>query len=292
MNRTEKLKNTVNRFFSPRLRMRIYSIPFMICYQWFIKGYDNSNPDIFKYIEIETINRCNGTCSFCPVNATLPQRPFYKMSESVFYKIIDELGELHYKGELRLYSNNEPFLDDRIITFAQYAKSHLEKAFICIYTNGTLLSVPLVKEICEFIDMLVIDDYSDDGMTISDNLVPVIEYCKEHKNIGKKVIYVKRNKKEVLTSRGGQAPNFTKLNNIQRYKGCFLPFKQMVIRPDGKCSLCCNDALGRYTLGDVTEQTLIDIWQSDRYVSIRKKMIEEGRKSLELCEKCDTHIIV
>ena len=28
-------------------------------------------------IEIETINRCNGICPFCPINANEPQRPYY-----------------------------------------------------------------------------------------------------------------------------------------------------------------------------------------------------------------------
>lgn len=28
----------------------------------------------------------------------------------------------------------------------------------------------------------------------------------------------------------------------------------MVVRPDGKVSLCCNDALGTMTLGDLTKE--------------------------------------
>ena len=43
-----------------------------------------------KEIEIETVNRCNGKCSFCPVNANEPQREYAKMSTELFYKIIQE----------------------------------------------------------------------------------------------------------------------------------------------------------------------------------------------------------
>lgn len=32
------------------------------------------NLDFPTEIEIETINRCNGTCAFCPVNVNMPQR--------------------------------------------------------------------------------------------------------------------------------------------------------------------------------------------------------------------------
>ena len=272
--------------------MKLYSIPFRFSYNKYIKDLDLNNLELFKYIEIETVNRCNGTCSFCPVNAALPQRPFYKMKEELFHKIIGELEELDYSGELRLYSNNEPFLDDRILEFARYAREHVVNAFICIYTNGTLLSVENVSEICNSLDMLVIDDYSEDGVKISERLKPIIDYCRKEGLLGKKVRVFTRKRNEVLTTRGGQAPNTIGLSKKQQYPGCFLPFKQMVIRPDGKCSLCCNDALGKYTLGDTNRQTLVEIWNSDIYQSVRTKMISGGRNKLKLCDKCDTHIIV
>lgn len=49
---------------------------------------DIDNVDLFLRIDIETINRCNGTCPFCPVNAKAEQRPYAKMSEDLFKKNI------------------------------------------------------------------------------------------------------------------------------------------------------------------------------------------------------------
>lgn len=40
------------------------------------EGLLNDEFPLFKNIEIETINRCNGSCSFCPVNKKENQRPF------------------------------------------------------------------------------------------------------------------------------------------------------------------------------------------------------------------------
>ncbi len=60
----------------------------------------------------------------------------------------------------------------------------------------------------------------------------------------------------------------------------------MVIRPDGKVSLCCNDALGQMTLGDVNEKSLQEIWFSNEYSLIREKTVK-GRNNIELCSICD-----
>ena len=51
---------------------------------------------LFNNIEIETVNRCNGTCSFCPVNKNQDPREYKKMPEELFKKIIKELKEINY----------------------------------------------------------------------------------------------------------------------------------------------------------------------------------------------------
>lgn len=68
---------------------------------------------------------------------------------------------------------------------------------------------------------------------------------------------------------------------------CILPFKQIIIRPDGKLSLCSNDALGKYTLGDITTHSLVECWTSMEYMSVRKKIML-GRSECELCRACDS----
>ena len=44
-------------------------------------------------VEIETLNRCNNDCSFCPVNRHDDTREFHKMSENMFYNIIEQLED-------------------------------------------------------------------------------------------------------------------------------------------------------------------------------------------------------
>ena len=99
------------------------------------------NKFVIQEIEVETVNRCNGICPFCPVNVNEPQRPYAKMSDELFKKIINELHDMDYNGTLSLYSNNEPFIDERIIDFYKYARKMIPNARLSIFTNGSLLTL-------------------------------------------------------------------------------------------------------------------------------------------------------
>lgn len=243
---------------------------------------------LFHHVEIETINRCNGTCSFCPINALIDPREKKVMSDELFHKIIDELAELNYSGRLALFSNNEPLLDSRIIEFHKYARQKLPYARMHLYTNGTLLNFDKFLVLLEILDELIIDNYQQDLKLIPISKM-IVKYANEHPEIKKKVTIVLRKPNEILTSRGGDAPNRTQVN-IQKHISCIYPFQQMVIRPDGKASLCCNDPLGKCTLGDVSKNKLVDVWNGEMYNKVRQS-IKEGRENFGHCKNCDTFVL-
>lgn len=270
------------------LRQKIYTIPYAVFINGFMRKIDVEKVPLFSYIEIETINRCNGKCRFCPVNVNEPQRPYAKMSEDIFNKIIQELNELEYAGEIHLFSNNEPLLDERIFQFAKIARTEVKNAYITIYTNGSLLTTDKAQELCKYVDLLVVDNYEEDGK-LPTHLEQIKKLCNSDNNLKKKLVFDNKNPESILSSRGGLAPNKRKASLFGVERGCIYPYRQMVVRPDGKCSLCCNDALGKYTLGDVKEQPLVEVWNSKEYLEIRKTMKSKGRRGLRLCDSCDTH---
>lgn len=231
----------------------------------------NKYTPLFQYIEIETINRCNGVCSFCPVNCRVDPRTRTLMDMELFHKIIDELAGLNYEGSLCTFSNNEPLLDKRIVELNRYARKKLPKARMHLFTNGTLLTVELFLQLIEYLDELIIDNYNQELKLIEINKV-IAEYVEKHPELKKKVTIVLRKQNEILTSRGGDAPN---RENIVSFPGhrCALPFEQMVIRPDGKVSLCCNDPLGKNTLGDASKESLLEIWFGEKYKRVSDREI-------------------
>lgn len=251
----------------------------------YVKSVDLEHVSLPVEVEIETVNRCNGSCPFCPVNVDEPQRPYAKMEEFLFYKIVDELREMNYSGNFALFSNNEPFLDERLVEFARYAREKLPNAFCHLYTNGSLLTVEKLLAIEPYLNRMIIDNYND-KQRLNKNVILINEILESRPELKKKIIISMRMQNEILNSRGGMAPN--KKNKAKRSRAkCVLPFQQLIIRPDGKVSLCCADALGKYTMGDLSKSTIKEIWFSHEYMVVRKKMKKTGRKALYLCNKCD-----
>lgn len=243
---------------------------------------------LFDHVEIETYNRCNGLCSFCPVSVRNEIRPEKRMTKALFEKIIKELSEINYAGKICLFSNNEPFLDSNIIEYHKFARQLLPNARFHLFTNGTLLTVEKFKKIIDYLDELIIDNYNQE-LHLNISVRNIYEYCKKHEELKHKVTIIMRKQDEILTSRGGDAPNRNDIVDVSN-DGCVMPFYQLIIRPDGKVSLCCNDPLGRTTLGDVNEASICDIWYGDKHKNIAY-MISKGRANFGQCKNCDTFYI-
>lgn len=248
-----------------------------------INDCENKQPPYFTSIEIETINKCNGVCEFCPVNKNADTRKYHKMDANLFYSIINQLKEIDYDGRVALFSNNEPFLDNRIEEFAKFTRENLPKAYIYLNTNATLLTLDRFKEIISFINGITIGNYNAD-LVLNETTKTIMDYCKSNTAAEKKVKVFIVNPKAVRLTRGGQSPNNNKKEILPI--SCILPWKQLVIRPTGEISLCCQDALGKYTLGDLNHQSIKEIWHSESYKKIRQS-IREGRKNIDLCKYCD-----
>lgn len=243
---------------------------------------------LFKLIEIETYNRCNGVCSFCPVSIGNEKRPLKRMDEGLFRKIIDQLSEMGYSGRLATFSNNEPFLDKRIVSFNRYAREKLPKARMHLFTNGTVLKLDAFIEVMNYLDEIVIDNYNQE-LKLIPSVKKIVEYCEEHPKMKEKVTVYRRKPCEVLTSRGGDAPNREKTDYVASF-GCVMPFRQMVVRPDGKVSLCCNDPYGKYTMGDLTKENIRDVWYGEKFKKVREAM-QKGRENYGRCRYCDTLLL-
>lgn len=239
---------------------------------------------LFNHVEIETVNRCNGNCSFCPVSVKNDTRDYCEMSWELFERIIVQLAELNYDGRLALFSNNEPFLDKTIVEKHRYAREKCPNARMHLFTNGTLLTLNKFLDIIPYLDELVIDNYNQ-KLELIKPCIEIRDYCELHPELKSKVTIVLRKQQEILSNRGGDAPNRTDSVSYPTAK-CVLPFKQMIIRPDGKVSLCCNDPLGRNTLADLTKETLVEAWNNPRFQMVRN-CLHEGRGNWKHCVGCD-----
>lgn len=247
----------------------------------------NGTWPLFGTIEIETLNRCNNVCSFCPVNKNADTREYKKMELDLFVKIMEKLKAAQYQGSIGIYSNNEPFLDERICEIARITKDYMPDNHLYLYTNGILLTVENFKDIMQYLDRMYIDNYND-ALKLIKPVQAIHQYAKQDAAYKDKVRIRLRKLHDVLFTRGGQAPNRKEEQIRSLSFGCLLPFRQMVVRPDGKVSLCCNDALGKMTMGDLNTQSIEEVWNSPQYRAIRLSLAHGRENVTPLCTSCDS----
>ena len=241
--------------------------------------------ELFNYVEIETVNRCNGACSFCPANKNIDSRPFAKMSEDTFKKIIDELAELQFGGTVAYYSTNEPFMDNRIIDFIRYGASKVKNAEHIIFTNGTLLNKEKFQALIDSgLNYILIDNYNDE-LKLNPNIKEIYDEYK-NKEFPLKCEIRYRLNDEVLNARGGVSPNGQKIKEPLNAL-CYFPFEQLIIRADASVSLCCIDSLQKCTVGNTKEQTLEEIWFGEKHFGYLNSIRNNFRKDIEICRECD-----
>ena len=243
-------------------------------------------PD-FCTIEIETQNRCNNDCPFCPVNRHNDTRKPKVMGEDIFYTLIEQLRAMNYHGTISLFSNNEPLLDGRILNFIAYARKTLPNARHALYTNGLLLDKEKFSSLVANLDLLIIDNYND-NFEFNPPIKKVLDETPQPYDFKCDVQISLRKKNQKLDTRAGSAPNrINEENKFRPQSPCILPFTQMIVRPDGTIAKCCNDPLTKITLGDLRRQTLREIWRGKAYQELRKEMYFNGRQNISGCEFCD-----
>ena len=246
----------------------------------------NGEPPMPLVVNLETINRCNSTCSFCTANKNAEKRPYKRMEEGLFYSIIDQLRDWGYKGHLTLYGNNEPFLDTRIVEFHKYCREQLPHCFIFLSTNGLVLTVDKVKEIIPYVNQLIINNYCRD-MKLHDNVKEIYEYARSHQEEFRDVelLVQMRYMDAVLTNRAGSAPNKKNTQKVIR-ETCLMPYTDMFIFPDGRMGICCCDNFEATTLADLRKTPLREAWNSLEYQKIRQG-IRASRGEYDFCKYCD-----
>lgn len=242
---------------------------------------------IFKMVNIETVNRCNGTCAFCPANIKSEKRELKIMTQDLFEKIIMELKSLKWQGRVFLNVNNEPLIDKNIIERASFTKKQLgDKVTVSMFTNGKLLTIDKLVSLVGGVDELIINNYSESYRLNSKN-TELYKYVKSNlpQFRSMNIIINRRYVHEILATRAGNAPNKkTRNNNVTT--PCIYPYTDITIFPDGKVGLCCNDCYEVTTYGDINSQSLVDIWLSNGLREVRSHM-KQGRLNVPFCVECD-----
>jgi sulfatase maturation enzyme AslB (radical SAM superfamily) len=261
---------------------------------------ENVAPDI--HVEINT--DCNLKCPFCPQSSN--PRPARYMTRSAFLLLVDRLKDLKCKDKVILLDvNNEPFLHPLLLEFCKIVAENLPNWKCHMITNGSLVT----KGDLDFMSKLdpspslLVDDYTP-NRSVSEHfkrmcldlnsperihLYDVTE-CKHVEESRHNQLWIGlalRSLDEKFGNRAGNQPGYGDRYLLYRRFACTFPFTAMFVTPELRAYLCCNDYQHEMIMGDLSRQSVMEIWKNERYRDIRRRMLATQREDISLCSRCD-----
>ncbi len=271
------------------------------------KDDDKDKAPVLKVIQIQTIDMCNRSCDFCPNKYDI-RKTGNIMREDIFYKILDELKKIKFKGRISTYLMNEPLLDSRLPELIQTIRREFPANLIFLNSNGDkIYSSSLRNRLAESgLDALHINCY--DGKEEYKKKVEVVESWaeKDHRikvhHSGSMRKMEERNgslnvrvkcftkPKAKFWNRAGYIPSVAPKRKHKLRGKCNFPFEQLYINYLGQAVLCCSDYKFEVVFGSVVEQSLMEIWNSRGYRMYRAHHEKGNVSELPLCRSCNRTI--
>ncbi len=232
----------------------------------------------FKKIYIEITNICNLKCPFCPPH----NRENKYMSFDEFKTILDKIKP--YTNYIYLHVKGEPMLHPDFDKFVKYAFD--EGFFVNVTTNGTLLENHL--NVTKFIRQLNISLHATND----------IEIFKKANEINDCIVNFRIwNGKDIIPTNYSLGENhFISLQNefewpdiskesMEKNGYCHATKDHIAILVDGTVVPCCLDNNGDINLGNIFNQELEDILNSERFIKMQEGF--KNRVCVEkLCQNC------
>lgn len=266
---------------------------------------------LFNWIEISPIDACNRKCVFCPKSdSKIAPDTYNVMDNKHIEKLAKELKSINYTGTIVFAGYGEPILDKSIFEKI----SILSK--ICnveITTNGDPLNKKnLIRLMESGISKIVVSLYDGPEQIEKFNKLFISAGIDEKK-------YVLRDRwyKEdegwglMVTNRAGtldienknlpqkddgyglmvtnKASALVQENRnlpLKKDMSCYYAHYSMMIDWNGNCYLCPHDWQRKMIAGNITNQNIIDIWNSEILKKYRTNL-GEGKRVDDPCKKCN-----
>jgi len=237
------------------------------------------------WIELSLIDVCNRKCVFCPkANEDIAPDTYQSMSRMMIDKIHDQLSEINFSGTVSLCGYGEPLLHKDI----NYIVEKLSKiSKVEIITNGDVLTSKKLQALyLSKVSKVLVSMY--DGP----EQIEKFEKIAREANVPKETFilrdrwYDKYNDFGVkLTNRAGTISEGNQ-DKINKYKKCFYPTYQFLIDWNGNIYLCPQDWQRRMPMGNMLQETILEIWTGKIISKFRKNLIK-GNRCDKPCAKCN-----
>ena len=275
-----------------------------------------------KYIHIETVSTCNARCIMCGID--FDSKPKRLMGDELFAKLAAEIGEHRDRVEKVMpYLDGEPLIDKKIPARIRLLKDAGVK-LVNISSNTSLLDEEHahalleagLDEIYMTIDSLKPEIYEairvrlkfDTVMANAQRFIALRDRLRPQLRVRVQMIRQELNKDEpedfirfwraVLKPTDQiviqKAHNWANAVGVMKFGDeddvnafpCQAPFGTMVVHVDGTVPLCCMDTTSRHPVGDLTRQSMADIWHGAAMERYRQLHLDGRRAEIDICDGC------
>lgn len=269
---------------------------------------------------IEPTDQCNIDCIMCPAKYN---RTDGYIDFKLYTRIIEQAKNA--VKAILLYFRGEPLLHPNLIEMIEYAKENTN-AKVILSTNATLLTKELCEKIIRSkLDDIVfsIDGYTkqiyeqikhganyDHVIKNVHDLITLKSEMRSKLNVVIRLVKLNQNEAEIeafkrkwrklgcivdiswFNTWANQIPNYNdfsdKFNpNLSHSRTpCADLWFKCVVNYEGEVILCCHDFMETEMLGNLKEQKLLDIWNSEKIRLFRNIHRKAMFNKLGLCHNC------
>ncbi|MEK6627160.1 MAG: SPASM domain-containing protein [Bdellovibrionota bacterium] len=236
-------------------------------------------------IEIEINSDCNLSCAYCP-NSKAERKEKGHMAPELFEKILQQLQKTDYAGRISYHFYNEPTLSPNLNAFVSLTKKYLPRTKRVLYTNGTYLNKNTVDQLyADGLDRFIITEHHQAEL-------PNLDFVANEKDLYPLSKFKFSNFKEIpMTNRGGAVKAGARITEPLTTP-CFIPRCVLVISVKGNVVACYEDYFQSHVMGNITEQTIYEIWSSEKYTHFRNELKAGNRYKFDVCKTCNNSLLI
>lgn len=272
----------------------------------------------FIQLQLETASTCSAKCHFCVYKDVAPWRAGKVMPMSLFQKIVDDAATIPQIDTIKLVGLNEPTLDPLLEDRLRYCKEKMPHVLTQIYTHGAHLIPKRYDSLRDAgLDCVVFSlnavrpEQHEQIMGLKgkfDLVCRNIDYA-----------IANRNGRYVEVHAVANGDTFTEMDAIDFYirwghaghggyglcvwegnwsgdtrtirdfspnKCCFRALNQIYVMYDGRISTCCFDPTGKQVFGDLSKQSIRDVYNNDPYLQFRLDHSNDEADKHDICKNC------
>jgi radical SAM protein with 4Fe4S-binding SPASM domain len=270
-------------------------------------------------LQIEPTNVCNVRCICCSTSTSARNKGF--MDFGLFTKIIDDAAQVGVQ-RIHLYLHGEPTLHNRIVEMVRYAK--LQRLAVHLTTNGMLFTPEMADGLlragvsnADHVTFSILGRSPQvhetimrgvDSDKVRSNLVKFLELRAERRVNGPVIETLfhtmPQNAHELdqfiedwqgvvdhVRLGGVISDSFAGYKGsaaeVSRDKPCKLVFERMPVFWNGDVTVCCMDVDGDYVVGNLTERSVTELWQSRPMAAMRALHRNGKFRDNPFCANCD-----